>query len=69
MQSNPFGDAKPVDADAKLRELEERIQKRKVSCSFIIGALCIPSGLILTVQSALEYPAADILKASLALLF
>jgi len=38
MQSNPFGDAKPVDAEAKLRELEERIQKRKVSCSFTPGA-------------------------------
>ena len=30
MQSNPFGDAKPVDAAAKLRELEERETKRKV---------------------------------------
>ncbi len=30
VQSNPFGDAKPVDAEAKLRELEEREQKRKV---------------------------------------
>ncbi len=34
MQSNPFGDAKPVDAEAKLREIEERERKRKVSCSF-----------------------------------
>ena len=29
-QVNPFGDAKPVDADAKLREIEERMHKRKV---------------------------------------
>ena len=30
VQSNPFGDAKPVDAAAKLREFEERETKRKV---------------------------------------
>lgn len=30
MQANPFGNAKPVDTVAKLKELEERDAKRKV---------------------------------------
>ena len=32
-QSNPFGDAKPIDAESKLREIEERERKTKVSPS------------------------------------
>ena len=31
MQANPFGNAKPVDTVAKLKELEERDAKRKVA--------------------------------------
>ncbi len=30
VQANPFGSAKPVDAAAKLKELDERDAKRKV---------------------------------------
>lgn len=33
MQLNPFGEAKPVDASARLRELEEKIAKQKASLS------------------------------------
>lgn len=35
-QANPFGSAKPVDAAAKLRELDERDAKRKVRLSKIL---------------------------------
>ena len=40
MQSNPFGDAKPVDAEAKLRKLEERERKRKVRTCDPPAVLC-----------------------------
>ena len=30
LQSNPFGAAKPIDAEARLKELEEKIAKEKV---------------------------------------
>lgn len=32
VQSNPFGAAKPVNAEARLKELEEKIAKEKVCC-------------------------------------
>ncbi|CAL8468599.1 g8139 [Coccomyxa elongata] len=30
-KSNPFGDAKPIDAEAKIREIEEREKKRRMA--------------------------------------
>ena len=32
-RSNPFGDAKPVDTQAKLLELEEKEKRRRVGCA------------------------------------
>lgn len=31
MQANPFGSAKPVDADAALKKIEEKIAAEKAS--------------------------------------
>lgn len=40
MQSNPFGDAKPIDAEAKIREIEERENNRRVS-QLLLGNGCL----------------------------
>ena len=39
MQANPFGNAKPVDTVAKLKELEERDAKRKVVLPLLHASL------------------------------
>lgn len=39
MQANPFGNAKPVDTVAKLKELEERDAKRKVMLPLLHASL------------------------------
>ena len=53
VQANPFGSAKPVDAAAKLRELDERDAKRKVG---------LPSRLLSMHQSP-QHPSDSTLKA------
>ena len=39
LQSNPFGAAKPINAEARLKELEEKISKEKVCKHFLSIAL------------------------------
>ena len=48
LQANPFGDAKPIDAEAKIREIEEREKKRRVSHLYLTSnsLLFVPSDMV-----------------------
>ena len=54
-KSNPFGNAKPVDVSARLKELDERDAKRKVHPDTIARALFYGRGGAAQLASLLLY--------------